>query len=302
MTSAVQIIVVVCLLTIGPCAMVLNGLVIAISFIKKLKVYKYFICNLAIADFLFSVLFTFFQAYFVLFLEINNWVCSVVSFLSLTSMFAMMYSLPLLAINRYVNLYKSHLYPKLYSRRMSLFFCICVWLYCAFIVTPFTPKGTISGSFDRAPNGLLCFGAIGDNLTSATTAVESLVHLSLISTAVLGFCILAFCCYKVYRNLKVQQESLMNLNRIQALRNKTLLKACVIQGVLPIMSFLPMVVYVGIRLSYGISKIRGTDGAEWGLFMVSVLLNALFDALTTLCVVGAYRDSMSTRSTGGRLF
>ncbi len=92
----------------------------------------------------------------------------------------------------------------------------------------------------------------------------------------------------------MQQESLMNLNRVEALlRNKMLLKACVIQGALPVLSFVPMVLYVGLQLSYGVPENLIVVGPEWALFAVLVLLNTLFDAATTLYVVVAYRDNIT---------
>ncbi len=60
--------------------------------------------------------------------EVENWYCSFVSFISVSCMFTMTASLPLLAINRYVSMYKAQLYQKLYTRLKFtlLYFCMVV--------------------------------------------------------------------------------------------------------------------------------------------------------------------------------
>ncbi len=290
MSSEIQIILLVCLTTIGLCATVLNGLVITISFVKKLQIYKYFLCNLAIADFLFCFLFTFFQPYFITNTEVKNWCCSLISFISVTCLFTMMTSLPLLAINRYVSLYKSHLYAKLYSRRMTLLYCIAAWLYAACVILI---RGRILGPFGRSSDGMVCLGSVGGNLTKGESAAVSFLSLVGVSTVSIGFVVLALCSYKIYRLLKVQQQSLMNLHSAQNLeRNKMLLKACVIQGMLPVVCFLPMLLVTVYQLTIQPASRAGLE-TGYNLAMISVQLNTLLDAVATLYVVVPYRDGVS---------
>ncbi len=295
---------------LGSIGLTLNIFVIAITLSKKLRVYKWFLCNLAFADFVFLFTLLCFQPFFVLHPLATGSFCGFVGFLTTSSTLTMIYSLPLLGINRYISICRAHLYPKMFSKRMTALYCVCTWVLGILAVLFL---GALLGNFGRSnvrslgnfgrPNvsllsekpSLICSFEVKEDPNSIEKVFDNISSFVVLCTLICSFVLIGFCSFKVHQKLKIQNVALLNLQQARKLvRNRMLMEASIMQGILPLVIFLPFVALLVISQFY--LNFTGEDfkssGWREAIVSSSVSLNAVFDALTTLIVVAPYSKAM----------
>lgn len=268
------------LYAIGSLGLLLNAFLLIVILAKKTlrqKEYILFLISRIIIDSVFSMNVLIMQP-----MAIQSWIsnpmlCQATGAIGMSLIFCVLFSEPVLALNRYFSVCRGHQYDKIYKRSHIIIMCILVWLLAFGIIVP---SHFAEGALGRVP-GLFCSVIPGPPWLRIGTRLNYPILF-------MTHAITAFCYVKIYRQLRghhAQTGSNIPMSRLE--EDKSLLRYIGLSALLPILAELPMAVVIIVRL------VNSSLVPPMAMFASSVvfLLLPIIGPLSTLLIVRPVRKA-----------
>ena len=166
---------------------------------------NYFVLSLAMTDILYPML----ALPFTIFWSINDGVVVNQGMCDLQAIFGIglsrvsIFTITLMAVNRFYRVCKPLRYRQIFSRRKSCYMIAVAWVL-SFIITILLVKGNLMSLAQYDPPKIWC--GISDSKKSVLSLV--VLRISLFSTLGIPFIIITFCYARIFRNIRRHKRSL----------------------------------------------------------------------------------------------
>jgi hypothetical protein len=248
---------------IGVGGLTVNGFLLFLIISNKdlrRKDYICFILNHTLIDFIYCITLITLHPFTIYDGSEKSTLCSVAGFLEVAFSTVSVYTEPVLALNRFISIFHSCLYKKIYK---SSYVCVM----CALII--------LVGCLSALPHLLVgSLGRIGGSLCSIKFSQNALivsVAANFIPTFI-GLFVLAYCNVKIFRFLNHHQnQTISSQHRSQLQKDREIARFIIVAALVPLCLSSPVMILSMVRMLVDTSDWLSFAGM--GLFIVSFIIN-----------------------------